>query len=572
MVTPTTDAASNYVFYKPSDYYNQLKKSLQLNQQHARDQSTYSHMDNKKYYDKNRSNPRYKINENFLLRIHGLRSKLDPQFTLIPKIAIQKQHPTYWVRDQMNDQITRVHVNDMRPILLPYHVFFWLFVFVNHYCLCVMPSHMASSSYTLKNSNRDSSGKSQDRHRRHVRLEEQNNRYQRNYRPFTIPSSFYNIVHVHRFTTIDTISTLINHFESLYRYSIDTESDQFINALSLIQVHSIPQHLSSFIVLFELNHLPSSNTLLFEKNNLLFRFLFRSGNTIFAWGSMNTELQSVIHAFPGWYSGAQPFCKVCCPVQLLTTVMSSNYSCTCSNASPYLNPGEKWSLQNAMRYTANFFLDKSATRKNWSMVLDPNYSSLSSYEQRKRIYYAIYDCVAVTFLHQAIYDKLSLIQLREAELISLFTSNAPPHSSSLSSSSLLKHVSEYQNANESTSNSKLHAPRHSALPFSSLLEDISDEEDEEILVSSLSRHNGTHPLIHPIRPVQIELAILCQLKHIIRQRDVRYVHLKLDKSSQVLSIGLKRSSSVDLYFDRLPGDLFDKKHYYQHRQHEHRYY
>ncbi|CAF5211181.1 unnamed protein product, partial [Rotaria magnacalcarata] len=179
---------------------------------------------------------------------------------------------------------------------------------------------------------------------------------------------------------------------------------------------------------------------------------------------------------------------------------------------------------------------------------------------------------AVTFLHQAIYDKLSLIQLREAELISLFTSNAPPHSSSLSSLSLLKHVSEYQNANESTSNSKLHAPRHSALPFSSLLEDISDEEDEEILVSSLSRHNGTHPLIHPIRPVQIELAILCQLKHIIRQRDVRYVHLKLDKSSQVLSIGLKRSSSVDLYFDRLPGDLFDKKHYYQHRQHEHRYY
>ncbi|CAF3348809.1 unnamed protein product, partial [Rotaria socialis] len=51
-------------------------------------------------------------------RIHGLRSKLDPQFTLTPKIVIQKQHPTYWVRDQMNDQITRVHVNDMRPILL----------------------------------------------------------------------------------------------------------------------------------------------------------------------------------------------------------------------------------------------------------------------------------------------------------------------------------------------------------------------------------------------------------------------------------------------------------------------
>ncbi|CAF1335111.1 unnamed protein product [Rotaria magnacalcarata] len=157
-----------------------------------------------------------------------------------------------------------------------------------------MPSHTSSSSYTSKNSNRDSGGKSQNRHRLHVRLEEQNNHYRRHYRPFTIPSSFYNIVHVHRFTSIDTISTLISHFESCYRYSIDTESDRFTNELSLIQVHSIPQHLPSFIVLFELNHLPSSNTLLFEKINLLFRFLFRLGNAIFSWGSMNTELQSVI--------------------------------------------------------------------------------------------------------------------------------------------------------------------------------------------------------------------------------------------------------------------------------------
>ncbi|CAF1325162.1 unnamed protein product [Rotaria magnacalcarata] len=174
---------------------------------------------------------------------------------------------------------------------------------------------------------------------------------------------------------------------------------------------------------------------------------------------------------------------------------------------------------------------------------------------------------------------------------------------------------------KSTSTFNLHAPRHSSLPFSSLLEDISDEDDDEIFVSSISRINGTIPLINPISPVQIELAIvpatreppksrhtcrslpsrirrnyrrnavkrsyrdrhcilrlvyhrfkLYQLKHILRQRNVRYVHLKLDKSSQVLSIGMKRSSLVDLYFDRLPGDLFDKKHYYQHRQHQHRYY
>ncbi|CAF5115635.1 unnamed protein product, partial [Rotaria magnacalcarata] len=40
----------------------------------------------------------------------------------------------------------------------------------------------------------------------------------------------------------------------------DTESDRLTNELSLIQVHSIPQHLPSFIVLVELNHLPASDT------------------------------------------------------------------------------------------------------------------------------------------------------------------------------------------------------------------------------------------------------------------------------------------------------------------------
>ncbi|CAM4755271.1 unnamed protein product [Rotaria magnacalcarata] len=61
---------------------------------------------------------------------------------------------------------------------------------------------------------------------------------------------------------------------------------------------------------------------------------------------------------------------------------------------------------------------------------------------------------------------------------------------------------------------------------------------------------------------------LHQIKNILRNRDVRYIHLKLDKSSQVLSIRMKRSSLIDLYFDRLPGDLFDKEHYQQHQINE----
>ncbi|CAF4698334.1 unnamed protein product [Rotaria socialis] len=221
-------------------------------------------------------------------------------------------------------------------------------------------------------------------------------------------------------------------------------------------------------------------------------------------------------------------------------------------------------------------------------MLDPNYSSLSTYEQRKRIDYASYDCFAVSFLHQAIYDKWSLIQLREAKLTALFTSNALPHSSSLSPSNSSKNVSEYQNERKSTSTFNLHVPELAIVPDIVLIEPIPVHQTLATREPPKSRHtcrslssrirrNYRHNAVkrsyrdrHCIYRLVYHRFKLYQLKHILRQRDVRYVHLKLDKSAQVLSIGMKRSSLVNLYFNRLPGDLFDKKHYYQHHQHQHR--
>ncbi|CAF4371929.1 unnamed protein product [Rotaria sp. Silwood2] len=143
------------------------------------------------------------------------------------------------------------------------------------------------------------------------------------------------------------------------------------------------------------------------------------------------------------------------------------------------------------------------------MMLDPNHPPLSSHEQHKRINYAIFDCFPVTLLHRAIYDEWSLTQLREAESTSLFTSNAPPHSSSFSSSSLLENISEDENETESTSLPISNALLHSSLPLSTLLEDISDdesEEDEEIFLSFLSRHRDTNTSINKTRHVEIRPA------------------------------------------------------------------
>lgn len=123
-----TDLASHYIFHKPTDYYYQLKKNLKIIYQHARNQSLHSLNSYKKYYDKNRANVEYQINDLILTRIHGTRSKLDPRYSLTPKIIVRKQHPTYWVQDKLNDQIYRVHVNDLRPILASWTNFSSLYI------------------------------------------------------------------------------------------------------------------------------------------------------------------------------------------------------------------------------------------------------------------------------------------------------------------------------------------------------------------------------------------------------------------------------------------------------------
>jgi hypothetical protein len=35
----------------------------------------------------------------------GSRSKLDPQYSINPKLIIKKQHPIYWVQDETTQNI-----------------------------------------------------------------------------------------------------------------------------------------------------------------------------------------------------------------------------------------------------------------------------------------------------------------------------------------------------------------------------------------------------------------------------------------------------------------------------------
>lgn len=73
----------------------------------------------KSRYDRNRPNPRYDLSTTVLTRLFFNKSKLDPVFSTTPKIVIEQQHPVYWVKDINTNFVSRVHVNDIRPIILP---------------------------------------------------------------------------------------------------------------------------------------------------------------------------------------------------------------------------------------------------------------------------------------------------------------------------------------------------------------------------------------------------------------------------------------------------------------------
>ena len=54
----------------------------------------------KDVYDERRSDPHYEINDQVLIKLQGRTSKLDPKYSITPKIIIKKHHPTYWVKDE----------------------------------------------------------------------------------------------------------------------------------------------------------------------------------------------------------------------------------------------------------------------------------------------------------------------------------------------------------------------------------------------------------------------------------------------------------------------------------------
>jgi transposase InsO family protein len=115
---PTDHPPTTFTFPQPNDYFVQLARNLKHYHIAVKQNILNQQQQTKIRYDHRRSNPQYDLGTTVLTRIFTNRSKLDPKFSVIPKIVVNKKHPIYYVEDMNTKTISRVHVNDLRPLLL----------------------------------------------------------------------------------------------------------------------------------------------------------------------------------------------------------------------------------------------------------------------------------------------------------------------------------------------------------------------------------------------------------------------------------------------------------------------
>ncbi|CAF1525917.1 unnamed protein product [Rotaria sp. Silwood1] len=105
-----------FTFLKPSDYFEQLKKTLRIFHQASRENILCQQQANQTYYNKNRLDPQLKLGDKVFTRIYVSKGKLDPKFSPIPKIVVEIHHPMYVVEDEYTHIRSQVHISDLRPI------------------------------------------------------------------------------------------------------------------------------------------------------------------------------------------------------------------------------------------------------------------------------------------------------------------------------------------------------------------------------------------------------------------------------------------------------------------------
>ncbi|CAF1494037.1 unnamed protein product, partial [Rotaria sordida] len=126
-----------------------------------------------------------------------------------------------------------------------------------------------------------------------TRRMEKNEELRAEYPPFQSPSNF-TIIHLHHYSSIETVEELIMMAKTTHIYTIDTES-QVINKVAqgaLVQIQFIHSIQESTLVLIEMFYLPNQDSLLFKKIKELCSIIFRDENKKITWGPFDNEFKN----------------------------------------------------------------------------------------------------------------------------------------------------------------------------------------------------------------------------------------------------------------------------------------
>jgi hypothetical protein len=414
--------------------------------------------------------------------------------------------------------------------------------------------------------------------------------YQQEYPQFTIPSSHYRVLHINRFTDLSTYRSVIGHINGCTAFSIDTENNGDSQALALIQVHSIPVILPAIVLLVELNHLPSLDSPLFLQCCELFQSLFRENNFIYGWGPPRVELEKALphrlfriplrcrcinlqKKFATWFGSQSSFGESCVSA-LSDSDLSVNEYCDDGHSFRYIHSAGLWSLQNAIRYVFNAFLDKSCTRSAWHRLLDPEHSSLTFHSRQAMIRYAIYDCLAVTALHYPTMHSWDVRRIRQTSLVDLLT-----QVKRCNSSMVYEHISHEDPISDTVPTNALDIL--SVIPAesrsSSIVQIRTDVQhtSQSGIASSHSRRSresrqrrNQHRnqrrrtfrfMYHLTRKLYYRFT-MHDIKTMLHNLRIRFVHVKAWQDTVV--IGFKSALLRDSFDETIHPNLFDRAHYY----------
>ena len=212
-------------------------------------------------------------------------------------------------------------------------------------------------------------------------------------------------------TTEETLFHLIEATNNSNLFTLDTESICVYkqpNKPALIQLQIMLSNLFSYVILIEVCHLPRTYEPTFQLIQQLFNYLFDSNKTIYMWGSIN-ELKHFLDF--GLFSSDQIYLSnninlqdyfKCYwnehhPHQSSLPSTDNLSECICEMCLG-IQPNNPWSLQDAIAFQTNQWLDKRHTRSPFFIGLDPSLTHLNSKELEYRqlmTRYAAYDCLSM---------------------------------------------------------------------------------------------------------------------------------------------------------------------------------